>query len=169
MKIFRNIKKNKGPVQPRFDKSGAGFVILFAVTLAAILLAIALGVSNIAFREIRFGANARGGNEAFFAADTGTECALYHDPATGSSFSNLGSSSIICLGDSIDVVKTPSMLFWRFTMSGLGSDRKSCAIVTVDKTSPPATTLISKGYNKGNASCFSSDYNRIERELKVTY
>ena len=67
MKIFNQIKNNRG------------FVILFAVTLASILLTISLGVSNIALREIKFSTSAKDTNDAFFAADTGTECALFND------------------------------------------------------------------------------------------
>ena len=50
--IIKKIKKNRG------------FVILFAVTLSSILLAIALGVANIALKEIRFGTSAKDTNEA---------------------------------------------------------------------------------------------------------
>ena len=51
-----------------YSKSGAGFVMLFAVTLASLFLAIALGITNIAFNEVKFNTNARGSNDAFFAA-----------------------------------------------------------------------------------------------------
>ena len=57
--IILKIKKNKG------------FVLIFAVTLAAILLSIALGISQIALKEIKFGTSAKDTNDAFFAADTG--------------------------------------------------------------------------------------------------
>src|ERR1035437_11163940 len=67
-------------------KKNKGFVILFAVTLSALLLSIALGVANVAFREAKFNTSAKDTNNAFFAADTGAECALYYDKSTMSVF-----------------------------------------------------------------------------------
>ena len=60
-------------------KNKKGFVILFAVTLSAILLSIALGVSNIAFNEAKFSTSVKNTNDAFFAADVGAEQALFWD------------------------------------------------------------------------------------------
>ena len=63
MKMVKNIKKNKG------------FVLLFAVTLAAVFLSIALGISEVALKENNFSTSAKNTNDSFFAADTGEECA----------------------------------------------------------------------------------------------
>jgi len=159
--IIKKIKKNKG------------FVILFAVMLSSILLAIALGVSNIAFREVTFGTSAKDANDAFFAADVGAECALFYDkslPANnaftvGQSFAgpmNCAGSHVALVGDT-----GPS---WSFDVVGLGSNGKSCAKVTVDKSIEPIT-IISKGYssdNIGDTSCTPLS-NSLERELEVTY
>lgn len=169
MKI--NLQKNKrGPAQYRRRKSsGSGFVILFAVTLSALVLAIALGVSDIAFREARFSTNARETNEAFFAADTGAECALANDKTSNSAFVTGSGSSRTCNNQLVTITEdSPS--FWRFTLSRLGTTEQGCAIVTVDKSTTP-TTFISKGYNNGGSvlgACDKSS-NSIERELKIIY
>lgn len=146
--MIKKIQKNKG------------FVLLFAVTLAAILLSIALGVSNIALREIKFGTSAKDTNEAFFAADTGVEKVLFLDknPEYYPAPENEGD---VIMFDTVPVV-------------GLGDTGKSCAIVTITKERTPlsvVTTIISKGYNLGgdDPSCFSTNSDRIERELKTTY
>ncbi len=153
---LQKIKKNKG------------FVILFAVTISSILLAIALGVSNIALKEVKFGTSARETNNAFFAADTGVECALIHDKSGGSLFVSPGSPILNCNNTSISTAETPAG-FWTFVVPGIGEDSQSCASVTVDKTASPVTTVISKGYNIGDASCSSTNPNRIERELLTRY
>src|SRR3990167_7369760 len=71
-KDFQKINKNNG------------FVILFAVMLSSIILAISLGVANIALKEIKFGTNARDTNDAFFASDTAIEYILFQDkPSPG--------------------------------------------------------------------------------------
>lgn len=129
-----------------------GFVLLFAVTLAALLLAIALGVSNIAAKELRFSINAQSTNDAFFAADSGAEYMLFKDK---------GGNPPTC------TVASPCIL------GGLGSLGKSCFKVTIDKSS--GTKIVSKGYNIGsggsspNWTCNSTLPNAVERELKITY
>ena len=126
-------------------------MILFAVTIASILLSIALGVANIAVKEIKFGTSAKDTNDAFFASDTGIEHALFNDKSSIS-------------------IYTPAPGTWAFTISGLGSAGQSCARVTVNKTAVPIlTTIVSKGYNIGDASCNSTNPNRIERELRISY
>ncbi len=139
-------------------KKNSGFVILFAVTLSAIVLAIALGVASVALKEVKFGTSARATNDAFFAADTGIEYVLFKDkdptfypmPAVG-----------------LQQTFNPPT-----TLTGLGSSGASCAIVTItkDDTTPPGTTtIISKGYNIGDVACSSTNPNRIEREIDVSY
>ena len=152
--IIKNLQKNRG------------FVILFAVTISAILLAITLGVATVAFKEVQFGTSAKDTNNAFFAADTGIECALMNDKSAGTSFVS-GGTSVQCLGGSIPI--TGASPIWNFVVSGLGGSRQSCANITVDKTDSSTTTITSKGYNIGNATCSPFNANRVERELKTTY
>ncbi|MBI2627475.1 hypothetical protein HYW72_00935 [Candidatus Nomurabacteria bacterium] len=141
-KTLLRIKLRTGKVK----KNSGGFVMLFAVTLSAILLSIALGISNIAFREVRFSTNARDTNDAFFAADTGAENALFRD-------------------------KTGTAIPEVFPIFNLGSTNQGCVKVTVIKNSPPvipATTIISKGYNKTIGNCDPSS-NIVERQIEVNY
>ncbi len=151
-------------------KNKNGFVILFAVTLAALLLTISLGISNIAFRELRFSTNARDTNDAFFAADTGIECALFHDRADQNKFPIAGPAvNISCT--QVDTVPNPPSFSggsYSFAVVGLGSAGMSCAQITVTKTATPLTTIVSKGYNNGGSNCVPGA-NSIEREIKVTY
>lgn len=156
----KKIQKNKG------------FVILFAVTLSVILLSIALGVANIALREIKFGTSAKDTNEAFFAADTGAECALINDKSTANVFvdgPSIGTPKE-CNSSPL-VITSPTSLFWTLTVSGLGSAGQACAKVTVDKTIAGKTSVIAKGYNNGGDApgiCIKG-LNTVERELDVNY
>jgi hypothetical protein len=152
--MINKIKKlnifNKGSAQYRRRKSsGSGFVILYAVTLSAILLSIALGVAQIALKEIKFSASAKDTNEAFFAADTGAEQALFNDKTPGFYPDNTLTTLPI--------------------ISGLGGLLQGCAKVTVDKTISTKTAIISKGYNIGSPLCNSTSSNLVERELDVNY
>ena len=149
IKKLNIFKKGPAPHAPTIRRGRSGVVILFAVTLSSILLAIALGVANIALKEVKFGTSARDTNNAFFAADTGIELTLFNDKSPGS-------------------IYTPAPGFWSFVLSGLNSSGQGCAKVTVDKTVPPATKIISKGYNDGGASCTQGS-NSVERQLEVNY
>lgn len=55
-----------------------GYVILFTVLISSIILAIALGISATAYREVTFNLDARDSHYALFAADSAAECALHH-------------------------------------------------------------------------------------------
>jgi len=57
--------------------SKKGFVLLFTILVSSIVLLIALGISGISYREIILSSESRDGGIAFFAADSGIECALY--------------------------------------------------------------------------------------------
>src|SRR3989338_10209048 len=96
----KNITK-EGFAPYRTQSSCSGFVILFAVMISSIILAIALGVANIALKEIKFSASVKDTNEAFFAADTGLECVLFNDKADGDSFVEEESSGTITCGGEV--------------------------------------------------------------------
>src|SRR6188472_3700914 len=118
MMTTNKIKKNKG------------FVILFAVTISSILLAIALGVANIALKEVKFGTSAKDTNNAFFAADAAIELVLFNDKAPTSAYT---------------LVSPETSHTWNIVVTGLGSAGGSCAKVTILKTNTPTTTITSRG------------------------
>jgi hypothetical protein len=158
-----------------------GFVILFAVTLTGIILAIALGVADIAFRENKFATNSKDANDAFFAADTGIECALFFDKPTSCNSGTTtcfpvpaSSLPVACASATPSNSTSGSTVTYSFMVTGLGSTAESCAkvIVTKDGDSEPPfikTKIVSKGYNIGGASCSSSNKDPVEREINVRY
>ena len=150
----------------KYIKKNKGFVILFAVTLAALLLSIALGVANIALKEIKFGTNARDTNEAFFAADSGAECALLNDKTTSSAFPAGGGAGTVACASS-----TPTFAggVYSFVVTGLGSSGQGCAKVTVDKSVSLNTKVVSRGYNTGSPGCNSTSASLVERQLELNY
>src|SRR3989344_1714781 len=147
-------------------KHDSGFVILFAVTCAALLLSIALGVGAIAEKEVKFRTSAAATNHAFFAADTGIECALNNNKSGDTAFTDGPPGSISCLGGP-PIPLEGSSSPWSFVLPGLGAT-DACALVTVTKN-PPFTTVVSKGYNSGNDLCEPIGGNRVERELRVVF
>ncbi len=156
--IKRNNKKNKG------------FVILFAVTLSAILLSIALGVMSVALKEVKFGTSAISTNNSFFSADTGVECALLYDKGSTTVFIDPSNPTITCNNRTIATTEVSPSL-WSFNISGLNNGGQGCAKVTVDKTVPSVSSVHSKGYNIGGATagtCLPGT-SAVEREIVATY
>ncbi len=65
---------NKKTMQPN-----QGFAMLFTVLLISLVLSIALGISNIAFKQTILSSLAKDSQIAFYQADAGAECGLYYD------------------------------------------------------------------------------------------
>ncbi len=156
------------------SNSSSGFTLLYAVLISSILLAIGIAIFDLTVRELRLSSIARESQYAFYAADSGVECALFWDATSTSVFIPGSPASISCGGQVVGSVGglaygTPQP----FTISLPASNR--CAIVTVTKVAlnsdpnPPVTTLIeSKGYNVSCATV-TTDSNAVERALRVSY
>lgn len=73
-----------------------GFTLFYAVLTASLLLAIGIAIFNITFKELILSSGARESANAFYAADTGLECALYwdlkHDALSSPAFGFYGDS-----------------------------------------------------------------------------
>lgn len=156
--MIKNKQKNKA-CPAKLQRSG-GFVMLFTITISSILLSIALGVAQTAFKELKFSISARDTNSAFFAADTGIEAVLFRDKPPGSIYPPPETDG--------------SSFSWTEIFPNLSGANGSCAIVKITKTNildsaSIETVIVSKGYNVGDASCVSTNTNRIERELKLNY
>ncbi len=168
--IFQYIQKHTFSKQ----KTQKGFVLLFAVTIAAILLSVALGVSNVALKEMRFSSSGRDTNNAFLAADVGSECALANDKLSATVFPIAGpATNISCAGSTITPVftGTANTGSYDFVVPSLGSSGTACAKVNITKdqsVSPTSVVVTSTGYNVGDGSCNSTNPNRTERKIKVT-
>jgi|GEM_PF-1480114 len=135
------------------DNKNSGFVMLFAVVLSSIVLAMTLGVLDIALKEIKFGNPAIQSNDASFAADAGVECALFNDKSTSNVFVPSvpsGVRRVQCVG--LNPIVTGIYPDFDFTLANFSSNsiNKKCASVHVNKNGF-ITTVTSKGYNKGDA------------------
>ena len=150
-----------------------GIALVLAILISGIIFLVALGITGVSVKEIQFSISNKDANEAFFAADTGAECALYNDGPTKEIFYiDSETTSLDCLKDkNIEFVYAPNP--WVFVTTGLGNSEEACAIVTVSKTfdddgNTLTTQIVSKGYNLGNEDC-SLPENRVERVLELNY
>lgn len=101
------------PLTPYPLSTCAGFILFYALLIASLLLAVALAIVNITFKELVLSSGARESANAFYAADTGLECALYWDLKHES----LSSPAFGFYGDSL---ASGLLAYWRFE-DGTGS------------------------------------------------
>lgn len=129
------------------DTKERGVALLFVILLTSVLLLVAIGITNIAYREASFSSQAKDSDRAFFAADTGIECALYLDGQ--GQFDGSATVSPSCNGympTLADLTGTGSYVF----AVPLGTQ---CVEVAVNKSytaadgSGPYTQLSAIGYN----------------------
>lgn len=145
-----------------------GFTIFIAIIVASTLLLIVAGVTSLAVRQSLISSTGRESQYAFYAADSGMECALYWDVKNfrdgTSAFATSTGVPIFCnnSGD-LNVGGNPQSTF-TFTLS----PDSSCATVTVSKFyqgSNLVTSIESRGYN----TCDSANSRRVERALRAVY
>lgn len=178
MKFF--IKRNR-------KKGIALFIAIIAVSAISLII---FSIADIAFKEQIITYSGKDSKIAFYAADSGLECALYHDVKREGFYfaSNVSSpqiGNIICNENGITL--TPDSVYGAQSATTTfsfniewpeGYPAKSCAIVTISKNlvgaGPDIHTVIqSRGYNN---NCGNDTPNRVdagnrnlERALEVSY
>ncbi len=147
-----------------------GFTLFVAIIITGTLLLIATGIASLAVRQALISTSGRESQYAFYAADTGIECALYWDvknPAGFSAFSTSTGATISCNKDasnpSNEWVVGGSYTSVINHISFLPD--QYCAIVTVTKGLDGSTKIESLGYN----TCDTSSSRRVERAVRATY
>ena len=143
----------------------SGFVALFTVLIASIILAMAVGIANISLKQIVLSGSATDANKSFYVADSGVECALYNDIRVHAFDIDLPASSISCGGTSVNLDPQVQVGLWSFSLD-FNDSGPACAKVTVDKTDPDIKKIISKGTN---AQCDVPTSRTVERVIEVTY
>jgi hypothetical protein len=149
-----------------------GFTLLLASLVASLLLGISAGIFSIVFKEITLSSSARESQFAFYAADTGIECALFWDLQGGGFATSTGHPGIPgsarCAGQDLksstlwSEVKNSSSAVTSFSFEPSGTH---CTVVEVRKNSDDTTRIESRGYN----TCDTGSRRRVERGIRVSY
>lgn len=162
-------------------KTPKGFVILFTILIAAIIMVIGLGIYSIASRETVLSGTAREAQYAFYAADAGVECALYAQSLDNAGvsgtliFDNPSGSPFDC-GSSVRVSGNGTTITPYTFNIVVDPVRRTCAKVSVYDVaglpSGPARRIVSQGYNICNLSDgtpLTSNPILVERDLDTLY
>jgi len=148
------------------QQKNKGFVSLFAVLMATVILAIAIGMSSIALKQIVLTSTADEANESFYAADSALQCAIALDAENAF----IGGDGVLvdCAGQLIPVDDSNNE-FFTFGENGSGFEWENgnCVRVEVDK-SGEVTLIEAFGYNVG-CEDVSTSPRAVERALRVRY
>lgn len=146
-----------------------GFTLLFAVLVGSLLFSIGIAIANIAIREVVLSAAGKQSEIAFYAADSGAECALYWDiqekkfpAAAGGVLPTFACAKKIITAEKVDSIDGGAMT--SFTLLLGDTAEAACAKVEVSKTAQ--TKIESRGRNE----CGTGDNpKRVERAIRVRY
>jgi hypothetical protein len=160
-----------------------GMTLFIAIIIMGILLFISFAVVNITMKSTLFASLGRDSQYAFYAADSGIECAIYWDSkfepskfATSTSGSPINCGGMAILdGQAIPGSALPTMIggggiinptsIFYFDMNRGSNPVPYCVIVTVTKNIDGTTYIKSRGYN----TCDIANIRRVERGVEVTY
>ena len=149
-----------------------GFTLFVAMVVTGTLLLLATGIINLAIKQSFIARAGYDSQLAFYAADTGMECALFWDvknPAGSgqSAFATSTGSTINCNRDASNPLNE-----WVVGGSSVSTINKItflpdpfCAIVVVTKNDNGTTKVESFGYN----TCDATSARRVERAVRATY
>lgn len=175
-------------------KRPRGFAILYAVLVASIVITVGLSLLDISTRETTLSFFGLESQKAFYAAESGLECALYWDIRGRNGISVFATSTpglVECasqgVGTNTQTVPTnpsvpsliggggntnPTSIFYLDFNRG-SKPLPYCVIVTVTKflntnnpnLLPIATDIIARGYN----TCDTTNPRRVERTVETIY
>jgi Tfp pilus assembly protein PilX len=137
----------------RIKKTQKGFTLLYSLLVISVVLMVTSSIFSILLKEMRLSAFGKASQIAYYAAETGGECALYWGQ-NGVEFD--GSDSITCAGQ-------PLTADSEFTIN-LGEG--GCAVVSVEDQGTQ-TLIESRGYNICPGT--GADARRAERGLRIVF
>lgn len=173
-----------------------GFTLLFAVLVSTLVLSVGASVISIALKQLVISGTGRDSQYAFYAANTGIECATYWDLLPGSDFATSSDSGntlspLMACADNRDLynkiyVDKPDFYgqepgnaesretFFRLTFEDSEHELPYCVDVTVLKYVEPAKNgqnkrIATKITANGYNTCKTDNPRRIERGLEINY
>ncbi|TAL48939.1 hypothetical protein EPN83_02630 [Patescibacteria group bacterium] len=151
-----------------------GVTLYLALAVTGAVLLVSFAVVTITLKQLSLSVSARDSQTAFFASDSGTECALYWDLKNPTNLgksafaTNTSQANISCNSATISLSKTVNPNPPRNGTTTFQVTSPICLTVSVGKSykgSVPQTRIESRGYN----TCTIGSTKRVERAILVTY
>ncbi|OHB19733.1 MAG: hypothetical protein A2854_03720 [Parcubacteria group bacterium RIFCSPHIGHO2_01_FULL_56_18] len=145
-----------------------GFTILLAALVASLVLTLGIAIFSVAQKQVILSSLGRSSQYAFYAADTGAECALYWDVRFDyfSSTTPAGTTPA-CDGTALVFTGTPGAL--PYTMSFEFEPNEYCSQVSVVKSAThPRTVIHADGFSTP-CSDISISGRALQRSVELSY
>ena len=174
----------------KLETAQGGFTIFLAVLISSLALAVGVAIYDLTIRELDLTIASRESQYAVYAADTGTECALYWYYknfgntitafATSSTSALPASGTLVCNNQDIMAASGPLNLGWGvapattptaattttwFSMGGPSGAIANPCVEVVVAINGPKTKIVSNGFN----NCINNAPNRLERTIQVNF
>ena len=151
------------------SRSERGFTILLAALVASLVLALGIAVFSIAQKELILSSTGRNSQLAFYAADTGAECALYSDMRHSAFDPALPVSPITCDANSAITVSHGDLASYPISYKFSFDPNGYCVQVTLTKnTVHPRTRIHADGFSVACADIAASTRS-LQRSVELTY
>lgn len=147
--------------------------MLFTVLIISIILSIALGISDLTFKQTILSDLATDSQSAFYQADSGVECGMYYDLHEGdlprgttvnqAPPAPQAPNQFQCGANTMTIVPAQSYTD-HFVYQEDITDTHPCFSVTFDKTDPVKNSVSARGFS----TCLSTP-RQVERGLNVQY
>src|SRR3989344_4726894 len=157
-----------------------GFTLLLAALVSSIVLSLGSSIFLIAQKQVILSSLSRDSQFAFYAADTGAECALYWDLRFNAFSTTTPATAPICDGKLLNVVvpSTPAPYTIEFRLNlfvnadgiaNTSDDSGYCTDVTVQKrTSNPYTVIRADGYST-SCEATTTSARALQRSVELHY
>lgn len=153
----------------------AGFTLLLAALVSSVVLSLGAAIYQLAVKELVLSSLGRDSQLAFYAADTGAECALYwdvrHDYFATSAPATVTPPNPRCAG--VSFTTTGRSASYPYTMSFQIEPAGYCTDVTVTKeidsgTGNLRTVIHADGYS---ASCanYTTSVRSLQRSVELRF
>ncbi len=170
---FRNLQPTTYNLQPspRSLQPNRGFAMLFSVLISSLLVVIGLSIFNITLKELTISTSGRESQTAFYAANSGMECALYWDlkeKAFATSTTDYTSQQVnaVCNAERVNTsISRGATTVTTASNIPVTDSNGSCFDIIISKT--PASQMTTTIESRGKNICGSSG-RRVERGLKAT-
>jgi hypothetical protein len=145
-----------------------GFTILLAALVASLVLTLGIAIFSVAQKQVILSSLGRSSQYAFYAADTGAECALYWD-VRFDYFSSTSPSGIMpaCDGGALVFTGAPGPL--PYTMTFEFEPNGYCSQVLVTKSATDPKTVIHADGFSTPCSEISLSGRALQRSVELSY
>ena len=154
-----------------------GFALLIAVIFMSVMLAFALAIGSLVYKQAILASSALESQYAFYAADAALECVLYEDQLPGGSVFSVPTGTDVtfpCGTQSVTVhMQDVGLGPWTKQQFDLGDNH--CADISIYKynTPPPGSTyttfIFSQGYNVSCSAVQNNSSRYAARGLQAHY